>query len=135
MVLAVVCVIAPSGLRFWLMKKFIAIYFAPFEKLDEWERATQAEQDAGMDGWNKWVEAHRNALIDDLGAPLGQNKRVSANGITDIRNEACGYTLLQAESHDAAAKVFTDNPHLKETGTWIDVLEIIPMPTTVAPTT
>jgi hypothetical protein len=108
------------------MKKYIAIYFAPREKLDEWMHMSQAEQEAGMDGWNTWGAAHKDALVD-FGAPVGKNKRVMAAGITDSQNEVCGYTIVQADSHDAAAKIFTDSPHLTEGNTWVDVLEIMPM--------
>jgi hypothetical protein len=40
-----------------------------------------------------------------------------------------GYSILQAESHDAAAKLFgKDHPHLQMPGAWIEIVEIMPMP-------
>jgi hypothetical protein len=108
------------------MKKFIAIYYAPREKLDEWMNASKAEQEAGMDGWKTWGDTHKKAIVD-MGAPLGRNKRVMGSGVTDMRNEACGYTIVEADTHAAAAKIFADNPHVKEKTAWVDVLEIMPM--------
>ena len=40
-----------------------------------------------------------------------------------------GYSVVQAESHDAATKIFgKDHPHLQMPGAWIEIIEIMPMP-------
>jgi hypothetical protein len=37
---------------------------------------------------------------------------------------------VQAESHDAATKIFgKDHPHLQMPGAWIEIMEIMPLPT------
>ena len=61
--------------------------------------------------------------------PLGKTKRVDAKGSTNTKNEIGGYSIVQADSHDAAAKVFgKDHPHLQIPGAWIEIIEVMPMP-------
>jgi hypothetical protein len=39
------------------------------------------------------------------------------------------YSIVQAASHDAAAKMFgKDHPHLQMPGAWIEIVEIMPIP-------
>jgi hypothetical protein len=46
------------------------------------------------------------------------------------RNDIGGYTIVQAESAEDAAALFgSDHPHLTMPGAWIDIVEIMPMPT------
>ena len=54
---------------------------------------------------------------------------VDLNGASNTKNEIGGYSIVQAESHDAAAKLFgKDHPHLQMPGAWIEIVEIMPMP-------
>src|SRR6476659_7029274 len=96
------------------MKKFVAIYLGSAEGLAEW-KATDDEkrkerEKAGMEGWMKWAK-NNEASIVDLGSPLGKTKRINANGVSDSKNEITAYTILQAESHEAAAELFANHPH------------------------
>ena len=63
-----------------------------------------------------------------MGAPLGKTKRVTASDMKDAKNEVGGYSIIEAKSHDEAAKKMQSNPHFKMIpGGWIDVMEIMPM--------
>ena len=67
-----------------------------------------------MDAWMKWMNANKASFVDG-GAPLGKTKRVDAKGVSDIRNDVGGYSIVQAASADAAAKLFgKDQPHLQD---------------------
>ena len=79
-----------------------------------------------MEGGRVWVEAHKASFVE-LGAPLGKNKRVTKDGVQDVRNELTGFSVVQAESHEDAAKIFQDNPQLEMPGAYIEVLEWVPM--------
>ena len=68
-----------------------------------------------MESWMKWMKANEKALVD-TGGPLGKTKRVTAQGASDARNEITGYSLVQAESAEAATKLFDSNPHLQMPG-------------------
>ena len=111
------------------MKKFMVLYMASgveFEKM--MKNSTPELQKKGMDAWMKWMNANKTSIVES-GGPLGKTKRVDVNGASNIKNEIGGYSVVQAESHDAATKIFgKDHPHLQMPGTWIEILEIIPIP-------
>jgi hypothetical protein len=112
------------------MKKFMALYMAPvaeFEKV--MKDFTPQDQQKAMDDWMKWMNANQKAIVDG-GAPLGKTMRVDGKGVAAVRNEVGGYTIVQASSHDDAAKIFgKSHPHFTMPGAWIEIIEIMPMPT------
>ena len=63
-----------------------------------------------MEGWMKWGKENEASIVDP-GSPLGKTKRINAEGISDTKNEITGYTIVQTESHEAAAKLFANHPH------------------------
>jgi hypothetical protein len=63
------------------------------------------------------------------GCPLGKTKRISETGIADTRNDLAGYTIVQAESHEAAAKLFQDHPHFTMfPGEAVEIMVCLPIP-------
>src|SRR5262245_52338217 len=110
------------------MKKYIALYMAPIGAFDEMmKKQDPAEMKKMNDGWMAWVNAHKSSFVDQ-GAPAGKNKRVTKDGVKDVRNEVTGYSVVQADSHDAAAKLFKDNPMLAFPGAYVEVIEWMEMP-------
>jgi YCII-related domain-containing protein len=111
------------------MKKFMVLYMASgadFEKM--MKNSTPEMQKKGMDAWMKWMNAHKTSVVEG-GGPLGKTKRVDSNGASNTKNEIGGYSVVQAESHDAATKLFgKDHPHLQMPGAWIEIVEIVPIP-------
>lgn len=111
------------------MKKFMVLYMASgaeFEKM--MKNSTPEEQKKGMDAWMNWMNSNKKSIVEG-GAPLGKTKRVDAKGVSSTKNEIGGYSVVQAESHDAAAKIFgKDHPYLHMPGAWIEIVEIMPMP-------
>jgi hypothetical protein len=107
------------------MKKFMVLYMASgadFEKM--MKNSTPEQQKKGMDAWMKWMNANKTSIVEG-GAPLGKTKRVDSNGASNTKNEIGGYSVVQAESHDAATKIFgKDHPHLQMPGAWIEIVEI-----------
>ena len=88
------------------MKKFVVLYMAAgpeFEKM--MKNATPEQQKKGMDAWMKWMNANKTSIVEG-GAPLGKTKRVDSSGASNTKNEIGGYSVVQAESHDAATKIF-----------------------------
>ena len=97
-----------------------------FEKM--MKNSTPDQQKKGMDAWMKWMDANKPSIIDG-GAPLGKTKRVDSNGASSMKNEIGGYSVVEAETHDAATKIFgKDHPHLQMPGAWIEIVEIMPLP-------
>jgi YCII-related domain len=111
------------------MKKFMVLYMASgaeFEKM--MKNSTPEQQKKGMDAWMKWMNANKTSIVEG-GAPLGKTKRVDSKGASNTKNEIGGYSVVQAESHDAATKLFgSDHPHLQVPGAWMEIVEIMPMP-------
>jgi hypothetical protein len=111
------------------MMKFVVLYMAnpaDFEKM--MKDSTPEQQQKGMDAWMKWMGEHQASLVDG-GAPLGKTKRVDAKGTSDTKNSVCGYSIVQADSSDAAAKMFgKDHPHLQMPGAWVEIVEVMQVP-------
>jgi hypothetical protein len=111
------------------MKKFMVLYMASKAEFEKMMKSSTPEQhQKGMEAWMKWMNENKTSLVDG-GAPLGKTKRVDSNGASNTKNEIGGYSVVQAESHDAAAKMFgKDHPHLQVPGAWIEIVEIMPVP-------
>jgi hypothetical protein len=102
--------------------------FAKYQRKFAGREKRQANDRAGMDAWMAWGRAHEKAIVDD-GGLLGRTKRVSADGITDVRNNLAGYTVVEAESHEAAAKMFLNHPHFTIfPGDAVEIMECLPIP-------
>lgn len=116
------------------MKKFLAIYLGTPEafaksdwgKLDEAKR--KEREAAGIKAWGDWMNRYKSAVVVE-GGPLGKTKRASPQGIGDTKNAMSGYVVVQAESHEAAAKMFENHPHFAIfPGESVEIMECLPMP-------
>lgn len=94
--------------------------------LPESERTKK--QQVGMAAWKAWVEKH-HASIAEMGGPLGKTKRVDAAGIADVSNELSAFTVVRADSHEAAAAMFEKHPHFTIfPGTAVEIMPVMPIP-------
>lgn len=116
------------------MKKFLAIYIgsptsSAMTKWDALSPQERAEREAlGKTNWMNWAKEHQSAILDH-GAPLGRTKQANPAGISDIKNRMAAYTVVQAESHEAAAKLFVNHPHFTIfPGDSVEIMECLPMP-------
>jgi hypothetical protein len=96
-------------------------------ELDEEKR--KALQAAGVQAWMEWGRANSAAIVDQGSPPLGRTKRSSPLGITDTKNAMTGYVIVQAESHEAAARLFENHPHFTIfPGDSVEIMECLPLP-------
>jgi len=114
------------------MKNFLAVYLGSPSGMDEWKKLDEAtrkqKESAGMQGWKDWMAKNAGAIVDH-GCPLGKTKSISHTGIADTRNNLAGYTIVRAESHEAAAKLFQNHPHFAFfPGTAVEIMECLPIP-------
>lgn len=115
------------------MKRFLAIYIGkPVEQKTAWNAlepaARQRREADGMRAWMEWGRVHSKAIVDH-GTPLGKTKRAGSDGITDTGNGMVAYAIVQAESHDDAAKMFENHPHFSIfPGDSVEIMECLPMP-------
>lgn len=116
------------------MKNFLAVCIGSeagfarshWHELSEGARA--ARQAAGMEAWGKWVQTNAASIVDH-GAPLGKTKRMSPDGVDDIRNAMAAYLVVRADSHEAAAALFRDHPHFTIfPGDSVEIMECLPIP-------
>jgi hypothetical protein len=116
------------------MKKFLAIYVgspaspgrSEWDKLDE--AARQERVNSGMRAWKDWVKVHEASIVAG-GGPLGKTKRTSSQGVADTRNNMAAYVVVQAESHEAAARMFENHPHFTIfPGDAVEIMECLPLP-------
>jgi hypothetical protein len=116
------------------MKKFLAVYIGTHAATEAsgWNKLDPAmrreREGAGIKSWGEWMATHKAAVVDS-GGPLGKTKWVNAQGLSDIKNALTGYVIVQAESHEAAAKLFLNHPHFTIfPGQGVEIMECLPIP-------
>jgi hypothetical protein len=116
------------------MKRYLAVYIgtAAARERSRWDaldaESRRALEGEGMKAWAQWGAANAAAIVEH-GAPLGKTKRASRDGIGDIQNAMVGYVIVQAESHEAAAKLFDHHPHFAVfPGDSVEIMECLPLP-------
>ncbi|MFZ1960372.1 MAG: hypothetical protein WAU63_03885 [Methylovirgula sp.] len=111
------------------MKKFLVLYLIPQSVLADWLKTDADKRKAAEDKmrgeWNEWMRNHAQMISDTQAC--GKTKRVSASETSDIKNDIHLYSFVEAESHEAAAKVFEGHPHLQIPQSSIEVMEIRPL--------
>ena len=103
------------------MAKYLVLYRSGMTAAEQMAQSTPEQAQAGMDAWMGWAEQAGDAVVD-LGTPLAV---VEAGG--DSGDPIGGYSILQAESHDALGKILEGHPH-RTTGGTIETLECLQMP-------
>ena len=110
-------------------QKFLALYLIPASVMADWmktdpETRKAAEQKMGGE-WQAWMGAHGKMLA--LTEAAGKTKRVTADGVSDTKNEIMLYSIVEADSHEAAASAFKNHPHLQIPQSSIEVMAVRPM--------
>jgi hypothetical protein len=92
------------------------------------EAERKQREAAGINAWMEWGRLHQGAILES-GGPLGRTKRAAADGVSDIKNSMTGYVVVQAESHEAAARMFENHPHFTIfPGDSVEVMECLQIP-------
>ena len=95
------------------MAKYMVIYSGGMGM-----QADPEDQQKIMADWNAWYGKMGSAIVDG-GAPFAASKHLTGSGIQDGPlgdTPATGYTLIEADSLDAAAAACEDHPHLTHGG-------------------
>jgi hypothetical protein len=109
------------------MKKFLVLYKAPTAAFEQMQKATPEQQKAGMDAWMAWSKKAGSAIVD-MGAPLGKSMKVTPAGSSATKNDLGGYSVLQAESHEALAAALKGHPHFMMPDGTIEIVELLAIP-------
>ena len=100
--------------------------WAAWNALPEGER--RAKEQEGMAAWKAWAEKHHAAIVA-MGGPLGKTKKVTQRGIDDVSNQMGAFTVVRAESHEAAAKMFDKHPHFNIfPGEAVEIMPVLTIP-------
>jgi hypothetical protein len=110
--------------------KFLVLYMAPINTIDEWMKTDpeirEKEEKRMMNEWNEWMEKNKGLVTETAAA--GKTKRVTSAGVEDVRNDIMLYSIVEAPSHEAAAKPFEGHSHLQIPGATIEIMAINPLP-------
>jgi hypothetical protein len=113
------------------MKRFLVTYLAPASVITEWKKTDpdkrQAAEEKMRAEWKQWMNDHAN-MFADIGAGVGKTKLVTGHGISDTKNDIMLYSVVEAESHEAAAKSFEGHPHLQIPQSSIEIMEVHALP-------
>ncbi len=108
------------------MKKFLVLYLVPHAVKVEWAKTApdvrQAAEEKMRGEWNDWMAIHAKMILET--AAGGNTKLVSSGGVSDTRNDIMLYSVVEAETHEAAASAFERHPHLQIPQSSIEVMEI-----------
>ncbi|CAN5124609.1 hypothetical protein BH09ACT6_BH09ACT6_15340 [soil metagenome] len=107
------------------MAKYILIYRGPAAPPEE---MTSEMGDEQMALWGAWMGKAGPSIIDG-GAPFGARTALLGDGSTGEPGDVHGYTVVEADSMDAANALCDGHPFLS-TGTpefSVDIYELIPM--------
>ena len=97
-----------------------------WDALSEGDR--RAKEREGIAAWGAWVEKHQAAIVG-MGGPLGKTKKVTQRGVEDTANEMGAFTIVRADSHEAAAKLFEKHPHFTIfPGDAVEIMPVLPIP-------
>jgi hypothetical protein len=107
-------------------KKFLVLYLVPGDVMADWGKTDPATRKSAevklKSEWDRWMGEHAKMLT--LTEAGGKTKAVTASGITDTRNDIMLYSIVEAESHEAAARAFAQHPHLTIPQSSIQVMEV-----------
>jgi len=88
---------------------------------------TPEEGARNMAKWKAWVGGLGDAVVNP-GTPLGKSRIVSSLGVSDDggSNPLIGFSIVKADSMDAALAMARECPHLEIGGT-LEVAEVMEM--------
>lgn len=114
------------------MKRFLAIYRGEPSRLGAWNELSKEEQarrtQLGMESWGKWMQDNQSHVIDP-GGPLGKTLQVNRAGVSPTVNKDCGYVIIEASTHEEAARKFLNHPHFSVfPGENVEIMECLPIP-------
>lgn len=112
------------------MKKYMVIYHAPIESLEQMQNTPPEDAKKGMEMWMEWAKNCGDHLVD-LGNPLGGGLKINVDGSSNkSERQVCGYSILEAENMDQASELLKGHPHLSgwDAACEIEIHEVMPLP-------
>ena len=107
------------------MSKFLYLYRGPATRTEDF---TPEQADEQNKAWGDWIGRVGPALVD-VGSPLGERTAVVDDSSIASPSDQNGYSIVEADSLDAAKALVKDHPFLSEgKGRFsIEIFELVPM--------
>ena len=94
------------------MKKFLVLYHAPVDAMQQTMNVTPEQQAKGMEAWMQWAQKCGDHLVD-MGSPLMNGLQLSNGGAAkNSEKQVAGYSILQAENMEGAKSLMEGHPHI-----------------------
>ena len=110
-------------------QKFLVLYLIPVSVIADWANTDpvtrQAEEKNMQAAWGKWLDEHKRMIISTEAG--GKTKRVTATGVSDVKNDIILCSYVEADSHEEAAQAFANHPHLQIPQSSIEIMCVRPM--------
>ena len=108
------------------MTRNLCLHRGPATPMEDFTPEQGAEQ---TKAWADWMGRVGSALVD-AGAPFAERTAVGDNGSRTKPSDQNGYSIVEAESLDAAQSLFAGHPFLAEGKGWfsVEVFKLAPMP-------
>ena len=107
-------------------QKYLALYLIPSAVVADWAKTDPAVRGPAEQkmraAWDDWMAEHGQMLLSTEAG--GATKRVTQSGVSDTKNDIILYSLVEADSHEAAAKAFEKHPHLTIPQASIEVMAV-----------
>ncbi|MBE0689884.1 MAG: hypothetical protein IH587_07160 [Anaerolineae bacterium] len=113
------------------MNKYKILYMAPITSEEQHQTMGPEDGQKMMQQWMAWYNKQGAAIIDP-GVPLSSGMDYTTT--TSAKLQApyiVGYSVVEAADMNAAHKMISDHPHLTMPGASIQVLEMLPAPTSM----
>ena len=110
------------------MESFVVIYYAPLSVREQAQNAAPEDMQASMQAWGEWAKRCGESLTYPGSALMG-GLRLTPSGSSPGESDVIGYSVLQAESMEAATALLESHPHIGwGNGCEIELYRAMPMP-------
>ena len=108
------------------MAKYMMVYKGDATDMSD---MTEAQVGEVMAAWSAWMQSVGPALAD-IGTPFGPGISIVDNGTMGTPTALTGYSIVEADSMDAAQSLASNHPFLSDgKGDFaVDVYELMPVP-------
>lgn len=108
------------------MSRFMFLYKGPVTPVGQFTEEQSARQTAA---WNQWMAKVGPALVDG-GQPFAARTSLVDDGTTTEASDLNGYSIVEADSLDAATALAVGHPFLSEgNGRFsLEIFELAPLP-------
>jgi len=94
------------------MKKFVVLYYSPPEAMAKMKTSSPEDMAKGQAAWMEWFKKTGDHLVE-MGEFFTQGTRITKSGSEDSSGKVTGYSIIQADSLDAAKGLLENHPHLE----------------------